>query len=34
VAELTRARAAAVEAFLAEVRHIDADLTARIDRTL
>jgi len=33
-AELTRARAAAVRAFLAEVRHIDADLTARIGRTL
>ncbi|HEY7047438.1 MAG TPA: nucleotidyltransferase domain-containing protein [Jatrophihabitantaceae bacterium] len=33
-AELTRARSAAVRAFLAELRHIDSDLTARIARTL
>ena len=32
--ELTRARAAAVEAFLAELRHVDPDLTARIAVTL
>jgi hypothetical protein len=32
--ELTRARAAAVRAYLAELRHIDPDLTARITPTL
>jgi hypothetical protein len=33
-AELTGAGSAAVRAFLAELRHIDSDLTARIARTL